>query len=132
METQHSFENTNSQDYPDRQPPSTAARIIGASCGAFAFFFIAILISLPFNKGVVEQEAASHYWIASLFCGAIGGFFFPRIGHFLAYTFILFINFMLSITIGRNIGEQAALFATFTFSEVLFFLSRQVLNSNDS
>ena len=132
METQPSFDDIVPQDCSERHPPSTSARIIGASCGAFVFCFVAILISLPFNKGVEEQEVATYFWIGSLSCGALGGFAFPRVGHFLAYAFILFINIMLSFTIGRNIGEQAALFGTFAFSEVLFFLSREVLKKNDS
>ncbi len=132
MDTQSSTDDIVTQDCPGKHPPSVSARIIGASCGAFVLCFIAILISLPFNKRVDDQEFATLFWIGALFCGAIGGFAFPRVGHFLAYVFIMFINVMLSLTIGRNIGEQASLFAIFTLSEVIFFMSKEVLRDNQS
>ena len=57
--------------------------------------------------------------------GAVGGFLFPRVGHFLGYSFLVFVNLMLSLTIGRNPKEQITLFVIFAFIELLFFMSRR-------
>ena len=132
MGTQNPFGDLAPDDSPDRHALSTSARIIGASCGAFVFCFVAILISLPFNKGVNDQQMEAYFWIASLACGAIGGFAFPRLGHFLTCAFILLINIMLSLAIGRNFGEQLALFGIFTFTEMLFVMSRRILKNQNS
>jgi len=130
MARQHSFDDfalRSCPDFPIRHPPSIFARIIGSSCGAFVLCFLSILFSLPFLKGVDDQEVATLFWMGSLFCGAIGGFSFPRVSHFLAYAFILFINIMLVLMIGRNIGEQMTLFCAFALSEMIFFMSRDVM-----
>lgn len=118
------------QDCSEKYLPSASARIIGASCGAFVFCFVAILITHSFNQGVNGQKIANFIWIGALFCGAIGGFAFPRVGHFLAYTFVFFINIILSITIGRNLGEQIGLFATLIVGEIVFLQSKGILRDH--
>ncbi len=107
--------------------PSLVTRVIGASGGAFVLCFISILASAAMNCAGV---AATIVWVASLIFGAVGGFVFPRVGHFSAYGFVLFINFMLSINIGGNQREQVQLFALFALVEWIFFLARRV--SSDS
>ena len=104
--------------------PNPAMLVIGACCGAFVFGFVAIIIAYTQMQRIGEQ-AATIFWVSALFCGALGGFFFPRVGHFLGYCFLVFINLMLALTIGKSFGDQMTLFAIFAFIEYLFFMSRR-------
>lgn len=105
--------------------PTPVVRAIGASCGAFFFCFVAILVSLPLLLKI-GQVAASIFWLIALVLGAIGGATFPRVGQFLAYTFVIFMNVTLSFTIGRNLQEQALLFGIFVLVEFAFFMTHCV------
>lgn len=106
----------------EKARPTAVMRVIGASCGAFVFCFVAILLSLPMLLRI-GQVAASVIWLAGLVFGAVGGAVFPRLGHFLAYAFVIFVNIMVSLTIGRNLQEQISLFGIFTLVELVFFMS---------
>jgi len=109
--------------------PSPALRIIGACCGAFVFCFVAILIAFM-QMARIGEHAATLFWVSALICGALGGFAFPRVGHFLGYAFLVFVNVMLSLTIGQNPGDQIKLFAIFAFIEFVFFMSRRLWKTN--
>ncbi len=104
-------------------------RVVGASCGAFVGCFGAILLSLPILLQF-GQAVASLVWLGGLILGAFGGAMFPRLGHFLGYAFIIFLNIMLSLTIGRNPKEQAALFGIFLFVELVFLMTHLLTKPN--
>lgn len=107
--------------------PNPALRVIGACCGAFFFCFLALLISF-FQIHRIGEQGANIFALVALICGAIGGFAFPRVGHLLGYGFLVFINLMLALTIGRNLGERLTLFAIFAFIEIVFFMSRRFIS----
>jgi hypothetical protein len=112
-------------------PTAAVVRVIGASCGAFVFCFLAILATLPLLLKIGEV-ATSILWLVALALGAIGGAAFPRVGHFLAYTFIIFLNVMLCFTIGRNVEEQVWLFGIFALTELIFFMSHCLAKKRDA
>ena len=125
----------NHSNFQNRHDPATppqinpALRVIGAACGAFVFCFVAMLISF-FQIQRIGLPGANVLGIAALVCGAIGGFAFPKVGHFLGYGFLMLINLMLVLTIGRNPREQLTLFAIFAFIECLFFMSRRLISKH--
>lgn len=111
--------------------PNAAGRVIGASCGAFVLGFISIFISAT-QLPAADGKTHALFWGSSLACGAVGGYWFPRFGHFLAYVFLFFMNVTLSLTIGRNVREQVLLFAIFAFVEGIFLLSKAVMKQRDT
>ncbi len=108
--------------------PTGAARIIGAACGAFVFAFVAIMASVMWMN-VLGPRNATLFWGSALVIGAVGGFKFPRIGHFLCYGFIVYMNVMLSMVIGRNAREQVTLFLLFGVLEIYLYMARRVIRN---
>jgi hypothetical protein len=101
-----------------------AWRLIGACCGAFFLCFVALLFSF-FQIDRLGIPGATMLGYGALIGGAVGGFLFPRVGHFLGYGFLVFVNLMLALTIGQNPKQQITLFVIFAFIEILFFMSRR-------
>ena len=120
------------QDPPRIPTPTASSRVIGAAGGGFVLCFVAILCSLPFLDKVDALEVGTIIWIGAMVLGAVGGAIFPQVGHFAAYAFVLFLNAVLSLTIGRNAGEQIKLFGIFAFLEVVFFMTRTVMRNTQS
>ena len=130
MALKQPFERIDFDEHSGKLKTSCAARIIGASCGAFLFCFASILITDSFGNGIEGLQAATYFWIGSLICGAAAGFFFPRVSHFLVHGFTSFIMILMAIMVGRSIGEQLALLGTFTFTEMIFLMSTELFRGN--
>ncbi|MEC8557411.1 MAG: hypothetical protein VXZ82_20605 [Planctomycetota bacterium] len=116
----------NSQEWTASQKTNPFSRIIGAICGAFVVCFISILASVAMQ---IAGTTATLMWAVALIFGAIVGCAFPRIGQISAYGFVICMNIMLSVTIGRNIGEQIQLFTIFTFVELIFLMAKLAIVS---